>query len=653
MLRRRRGAGARHVSAPPPLSQRSFGSVDTERESLKKLSVCLSVCLSIYLLINAPTYLFIYLSIYLSTCLSLSLIPVKAIHLSEAAEVAARIPEAGAKALARALKAGAHSEDRFHEWCADLHDIELTTYNIPVTVKSLDPAKKTEQRALATVPFYEYIAAAYEFGAATFRRIFLGKEPFGFFEEYWLNAQRNTWGREHPALQGATDLAFVIPLQHHSDGAVFQNKIEFQIYSVSSVAGVGSSYDTKMVVAIIDAAVFVDGGETDRQITDYLSWCNDVARRGVWPHKGYFGEELTGYRLRKAGQPLAGPWRSAFAAWKGDWAARVKIHRFYGRNAQSDLVCEHCMAHKKIPMFHYTNCRPEAAWRLHRTTHSTYMRRPPHEWSPWCRHAGWRLERNLQDWLHVLHIHGVCCDLCASAMKYLSRLGAWGPPDLDQNMKQCRYDCVAWLKSHNVRGVSFPRFDSRTIGLGTSKNAMPLLTGQIKGAHVKPLAFYLNHVASHFLEGSNDPLAALVQTCLYSFSMMAWHCDRYPLLLTAAQAEDIASFGDTFQLAYSELAALDRSSWNMRPKFHSLSEILISTRLFRENPAKQSTIMEEDLMGRCKKIGVKVHRTKVEVHAMARYLILQKTRWKTKHDGGPIRDMPVKRARRFMKQRRR
>ena len=62
--------------------------------------------------------------------------------------------------------------------------------------------------------------------------------------------------------------------------------------------------------------------------------------RGTWPTMDPFGREFTsGYRKSKAGLPLAGDWRAAFAGLQGDQDFLHKILRF-----KRSLACMHaCM----------------------------------------------------------------------------------------------------------------------------------------------------------------------------------------------------------------------------------------------------------------------------------------------------------------------
>ena len=164
------------------------------------------------------------------------------LHCTQAQEIAQAVglgADRATQAWASLGTRGAHRsniEVDLRGWMQNLHGIELDFYMIPVTVKSRTPSERTRVLNLACIPYYEYVAAAYKFGHDTFQRIFLGQDA-DIFEKYWHNALNHDWGIHHPGVCDARDLKFVVPIQHHSDGAAMLNKIEYNISSVSRRGG--------------------------------------------------------------------------------------------------------------------------------------------------------------------------------------------------------------------------------------------------------------------------------------------------------------------------------------------------------------------------------------------------------------------------------
>lgn len=205
---------------------------------------------------------------------------------------------------------------------------------------------------------------------------------------FWENALRLPFGQQHPGLVGIADYSFVLPIQHHADGATFMNKIEYNIFSMSSAMTCGNSFDTKFPIAILETERFIDG-VTEREIVDYITWCQTVLQSGTWPMRGYRGERFSsGYRYHHMGESLAGPWIGAFAFWKGDLKAKVKTHGFKARNYGSNWICEHCSAQAKVPSLSWRNFGDRAPWRSTRVIHELYLMRPPETLSRWLSHPG-------------------------------------------------------------------------------------------------------------------------------------------------------------------------------------------------------------------------------------------------------------------------
>jgi hypothetical protein len=134
-----------------------------------------------------------------------------------------------------------HAERDLHTWLTDAFGIELEPYYIDVTVRATDPALESETIRLATVPFYEYIAAAYALGPKVFNTVFVGPGGMDEMYKFWTNARRLPFGANHSGLAGDVNLSFVLPIQHHCDGAAFMNKVEYNIFSISSATTVGDS----------------------------------------------------------------------------------------------------------------------------------------------------------------------------------------------------------------------------------------------------------------------------------------------------------------------------------------------------------------------------------------------------------------------------
>ena len=80
---------------------------------------------------------------------------------------------------------------------------------------------------------------------------------------------------------------------------------------------------------------------------------------------------------------FAGGYKCAFSAFKGDWEARVLIHKLQ-RSYNHTNICEHCPACKSNTAFNYRNFSPDAAYLDVPFTHAQYLVMTPQEF-----HSSW------------------------------------------------------------------------------------------------------------------------------------------------------------------------------------------------------------------------------------------------------------------------
>ena len=109
-------------------------------------------------------------------------------------------------------------------------------------------------------------------------------------------------------------------------------------------------------------------------------------------------------------------------------------------------------------------------------------------------------------------------------------------------------------------------------------------------------------------------------------------CSESSLIMSQAQADSAAAEGYNFLICYQQLAVqadlANENLWGIRPKFHFFDESLGRMKETLENPARQSCMMEEDAMGKFKRVGQSTHRVSQSLRGLQRYLIWLKLRWR-------------------------
>ena len=232
-------------------------------------------------------------------------------------------------------------------------------------------------------------------------------------QEYWSNVSHLPFFEKLELHE--EDFSRTIPISWHTDGVRVYRSQKAWIYSFAAMTRKGRSIDTKMLTLVFREHDMDKPGTHD-DIGRLIGWIMDVLRTGKSPLKYMFGREWPKGSLARAraGQPYAGGWTCAFAAFKADLEARVQVHKLV-RNWASNSICEHCLA-SKLPTLNYANFRDDAPFLEHIFTHSEFLLlNPPHRQSSWMCVRGWDKDRNLDE---PCADSGICCVLVLAAKRF-------------------------------------------------------------------------------------------------------------------------------------------------------------------------------------------------------------------------------------------
>lgn len=101
----------------------------------------------------------------------------------------------------------------------------------------------------------------------------------------------------------------------------------------------------------------------------------------------------------------------------------------------SNFICEECFASKKFDEFHAYDHGLTARWRDTLIDHDKYVRQTQAGMlSPWMKHPGWRLDRNIRDLMHNVFVGGTGNDICASVIKELCDEGCYPGNNLNDRL---------------------------------------------------------------------------------------------------------------------------------------------------------------------------------------------------------------------------
>lgn len=212
-------------------------------------------------------------------------------------------------------------------------------------------------------------------------------------KEYWEHVQHLPFFEK--LQMERSDHHRTIPLAWHMDGVKVYKTHKAYVYSFSSLIRKGPSLDTKCLTLLVRDGDLVKP-HTHNDIGILIGYIMKVLSTGNFPTTNERGEPFKGGTLEasRAGQPFAGGWRCAFAAFKADLEARVMVHQLT-RNWASDSICEHCLASKNEE-FSYGDFSDNAAYLECMFDHNQFlMLNPPHRQSTWIQVQGWDKDRNL------------------------------------------------------------------------------------------------------------------------------------------------------------------------------------------------------------------------------------------------------------------
>ncbi len=150
---------------------------------------------------------------------------------------------------------------------------------------------------------------------------------------------------------------------------------------------------------------------------------------------------------------------------------------------------------------------------------------------------------------------------------------------------------------------------------------MPDLSGEVKASAVKVLLRFLAEVALDvWRQEALQPLRALACGALALFTHTL---DHSPAVMTEGDIVAASDAAEIFLRAYQHLAAGALRDvhplWRLRPKFHYFTEAVKRMRRTRENPLHCMCFMEEDFMGKIKRIACKTHRGNQSMRTLQRY----------------------------------
>ncbi|CAK9069954.1 unnamed protein product [Durusdinium trenchii] len=546
------------------------------------------------------------------------------------------LPDGAIKAFASLGSNGDHPQNcerDLHRWLRNLYGFKLEPYKISVELNVGGKKKRTVSLPVLLPHEVLHMISASPF---VFDSVWLGCLDDVSRYQFWGHIKTLSPWKNHPILQSDVDLARLIGVNIHGDGAVMKRDDECFVWSVSSCfASSGPIQDPlmmKFAVAIVHERFMLSKQvqkNVNAEIAKLIAWSLHYASLGTAPTQGYYGEPFppNSYRSEMAGKELANGWKACYFACKADLKAR-KYMRNFRRYYLCAQLCDTCLAstRKGTPdAMHAGNYNADAAWRLTVLDHDTYVAMEnPDTVSPFSLIEGFNVETVAYDFLHQIYL-GTARDLIASGVRTLILRGAYDhlqSDDLDTILdvvqKEMHNDCA----SNGSYLPCKPVLCTASIG-GLSDYAE--MSSRYKASTIKLMVWWLAMKTSAIAEHSEDTVLQVLATCAWSLQRVVEIQDSGGMVLTQTDANDA---GDLLRLhikAFVWLALYfkPRKLWlfKIRPKTHYNFHMAERLKLWRVNHNILDTFQDESYLGKLKSIALKAHGGTMVLRVMQRYLL--------------------------------
>ena len=439
-------------------------------------------------------------------------------------------------------------ERDLHRRCRSAYDCHLLPYDIPITLLDPEDSSKVVQETLETLAPYEVFAALFQAGPQ-FGHALLGRHrnAGGFWRQVAAS------GIEHHVnddMNFAPHRDFIIPTYWHSDGGDVYKDTEYSIYSwTSSLVHDVDTLDSKFLVCLVEQSRKVPG-VTDAELVRFIAWNLRVMGSGLHPSRDHLDQPMTGKRAGLSNKPLAAGWRAAFYGWQGDTKEKVKVHGF-SRNWMSNFICEFCLGCRHLSEGNAYDFAEGSMWQRYLISHDQYMLAThPAAQSPWTQVQSWRIDRNLDDLLHMIYL-GFGKDVAAQLIFESACEFESVQEGLVMLTKECR-------KFYKDRKISFNTkvFTMSMLSLSTHAD-MPTLETKMKGAQTKMIFLWISHrVVAHYHDGKvTGTHAAMRAEMAWCLSNVIHIFDEGEEFLTIEQADEVYDSGFKFLRLWSHMAS--------------------------------------------------------------------------------------------------
>lgn len=266
--------------------------------------------------------------------------------------------------------------------------------------------------------------------------------PPGASASFWNSLRGHPLFEKNPDVSTPAGFVKTLALGLHGDAAPITKHESLLTIAWNSLHVEGTTMQTRFIFTCIRKSDI--GPETLNAVWGYLAWAMNVLAAGLTPTSDFLNSPLQG-----GGKPLAGGWRASCVQIRGDWeffAQALSLPRW-----DTDNCCWLCAASTSGPLL-WTDCSPNAAWRVTMKTHEQFVQSLHASRKPLPRLfeiKGLRLEGVMVDTLHTVD-QGVAVHAIANVFVEIMALGIWGSTQQIQS-EGLQREIDAWYRGQSKK----------------------------------------------------------------------------------------------------------------------------------------------------------------------------------------------------------
>ncbi len=420
-----------------------------------------------------------------------------------------------------------------------------------------------------------------------------------------------------------------IPVGMHGDDAGVSAGEKVLVLTWGALTSAGGAPDTRIVFTMCQATEASKGATVVPKIYKVLAWSFSALASGCWPTTDHEGAVFPpdSARGRRAGSPLlvhngklVG---GKFAEMRGDWKylkETMHLHEHYGKTQ----VCHRCKASKAPGPRHYGHFGRTHPLRGTAVSHAAWSRAQLQSTSP-CPLIGvpgFTMELCYFDLMHTLDL-GVLQVAVPSALHEVTRDSRIFPGrNLEERLLSATQRYHEWCAEHRIAEKA------KAITRKWVDLPHPRVTQQqVKAAAMRSMAYWVRDVLAPTRRTSRGA------QCRWAFFHYVCSADEVMRQagrhLRSAEREALARKTEAALHIYLQLHARARarglSLWRLLPKHHAWSHIAYDN--CGTNPRVVHCYLDEDMVGRMKRLYTKCHASTAPSRALLRYILQQCMHW--------------------------